>query len=74
MKPCPVKPCSEFCRDDHLMCLTHWSRVPRHLQQKVVRSYTAYRSCRNGRLLTALVQAYKRARDAAIAAASSRAA
>ena len=36
MKRCPVtETCPNTCRDEQVMCLAHWKRVPKALQQEV---------------------------------------
>ena len=58
-KPCPVKGCTAHAKPNQLMCWPHWKRVPKALNHAV---FDTYRNLRND------VEAYRQARDAAIAA------
>ena len=37
MKPCPITGCTATCRDDQVMCSTHWRLVPDPLQKTIWR-------------------------------------
>lgn len=57
--PCPVKGCTAHAKPNQLMCWPHWRRVPKALNHAV---FDTFRNLRND------VEAYRQARDAAIAA------
>jgi len=58
-QPCPVKGCTRNAKTNQLMCWPHWRRVPKALNHAV---FDTFRNLRND------VNAYRQARDAAIAA------
>lgn len=58
-KPCPVKGCTAFAKPHQLMCWPHWRRVPKALNHAV---FDTYGNLHND------PEAYRQARDAAIAA------
>jgi hypothetical protein len=57
--PCPVPNCTALAKDQQLMCWPHWRRVPKALNHAVFDTF---------RNLRADPEAYRQARDAAIAA------
>lgn len=62
--PCPIKGCKAHAKPNQLMCWPHWRRVPKALNHAVFDTYRDWQ--RDARHDT--VQAYRQARDAAIAA------
>jgi hypothetical protein len=56
---CAIPDCERPAKDGQLMCWPHWRRVPRALNHAV---FDTYRNIRNDS------NAYRQARDAAIAA------
>jgi len=56
---CAISGCEKPAKDGQLMCWPHWRRVPRALNHAV---FDTYRNLRSD------PQAYRQARDAAIAA------
>lgn len=57
--PCPVEGCERLAKPNQLMCWPHWKRVPKALNHAV---FDTYRNIRRD------PEAYREARDAAIAA------
>lgn len=57
--PCPVRGCARLAKPHQLMCWPHWRRVPKALNHAV---FDTFRNLRSD------PQAYREARDAAIAA------
>lgn len=57
--PCPVKGCTRHAKPNQLMCWPHWRRVPKPLNHAV---FDTYHNLRHD------PEAYRQARDAAIAA------
>lgn len=57
--PCPVKGCTAHAKPQQLMCWPHWRRVPKALNHAVFDTY---------RNMARDPNAYREARDAAIAA------
>jgi hypothetical protein len=66
MSNCPVEGCKNSVKAGHLMCLAHWRLVPQRLQRAVNRTWRAYQRGRTHELL----EDYRTARDAAVAAAA----
>lgn len=60
-QPCPVPGCSSLKRSSDMMCLAHWRRVPKILQQHV---YSTWRSLQDGNIDA--VRKYREARAEAI--------
>lgn len=65
MSACPAR-CGRHVRVGNLLCAPCWHAVPREMQVAVWRTWRAWQ---NERGALALIADYKRARDAAIAAA-----
>ncbi len=61
--PCPVKGCTAHAKPGQLMCWPHWRRVPKALNRAVFDTYANLRGD---------PQAYRQARDAAIAAVNAK--
>ncbi len=71
MKPCPTG-CGSNVKPGHLMCGCCWNLVPRPLQVEVYRTWDEYRKPRANRSAETIIKAtvnYRKAADAAIAAA-----
>lgn len=64
MNTCAAEACNVVCARHHLMCLPHWRLVPAALQREVWDTWKAW----NRKGGSANHEAYKAARDAAIAA------
>lgn len=39
---CPIKDCKREAHDEHLMCVSHWRRVPKLLQRAVWDTFSRY--------------------------------
>jgi hypothetical protein len=61
--PCPIKDCTRHAKPGQLMCWPHWRRVPKPLNHAV---FETYRNLRRD------PEAYRSARDQAIAAVNAK--
>jgi hypothetical protein len=70
-RPCPVPFCGNAARQGHLMCRDCWGAVPADIQREVNAAWRTVRTATRDRsaLLRVHVSVYRRATDAAIAAA-----
>ena len=67
--PCPVPGCTGTQKTGKLMCLDHWRMVSDPTQKEVYRTWRAFRHATGEAKFPAL-QAYRAARDKAIAEAT----
>jgi len=65
---CPVKGCFVPIRRDRNMCLAHWRRVPKALQEEVWDAWSAYQNASKNDARAGLVEAIMRLRSAQRAA------
>lgn len=66
---CPVKGCTKTPKPQQLMCWPHWRRVPKALNHAVFDTFRDVLMMPNS---TPVAEAYRQARDAAIAAVNAK--
>jgi hypothetical protein len=71
--PCAAPGCDKVVSDALLMCLPHWRRVPELQQHAVWRTWRALQRS-NSQTYFVRLDAYRKAKDVAIAAVSEQAA
>ena len=66
IRKCPI--CGTAIKRGKLMCLAHWTMVPREIQRKVNATWREFNRAESGIPKRMAIRAYADAHDAAIAA------